>query len=337
MSRRGLVYRLMLAAALVGAIVFLVLHREYFETHVLQRELSRFGNWAPLFFVLAYALAAVLFVPGVAFTLAGGALFGPLWGTIWNLVGATCGASLAFLSARYLVSGWVAKKSGKRLSNIMRGVEAEGWRFVAFVRLVPLFPFNLLNYALGLTRIRFATYVLASAVCMVPAVIAYTWLGYAGRQAATGGANLTRDVLIAVGVLAAAALLPSLVRRFRGKPRFIEAAELRQQLGRAPKPVIIDVRTPDEFAGPFGHIPGARNVPLNDLAGALQGSDDMKSIPTVVVCLSDQRAAKGAALLREAGFERVSILRGGMQNWKQLGYPIELPESAAVDHLRREG
>ncbi|MBV8773863.1 MAG: TVP38/TMEM64 family protein, partial [Deltaproteobacteria bacterium] len=110
---------------------------------------------------------------------------------------------------------WVAKKSGERLNRIMRGVEAEGWRFIAFVRLVPLFPFNLLNYALGLTRIAFGVYVLTSAICMVPGAFAYTWLGYAGRQAAAGNQGMIRDLLLAAGVFAGLALLPRLVRRVK--------------------------------------------------------------------------------------------------------------------------
>lgn len=227
MNRRGLIYRLILTAALIGAIVLVALHRDLFQAARLEHELQRFGRWAPILFIVFYALATVLFVPGSAFSLAGGAFFGPLWGTIWNLAGATCGASLAFLTARYLASDWVTKKSGERLGRVMRGVETEGWRFVAFVRLVPLFPFNLLNYALGLTRIGFGIYVVTSAICMVPGALAYTWLGYAGRQAVSGGENTMRDVLIAVGVLATAALLPRLVRRFRGQPPFIEAGELR--------------------------------------------------------------------------------------------------------------
>ena len=83
----------------------------------------------------------------------GGALFGPLWGTLWNLSGATLGATLAFAIARYLGADWVARRAGERLVRLIRGVEEEGWRFVAFVRLVLLFPFNLVNYAFGLTRI----------------------------------------------------------------------------------------------------------------------------------------------------------------------------------------
>ncbi len=84
------------------------------------------------------------------------------------------GAALTFLTSRYLASDWVAKKSGARIGRLLGRVEAEGWRFVAFVRLVPFFPFNLLNYALGLTHIDFGTYLLTSDVRMLPGALAYT-------------------------------------------------------------------------------------------------------------------------------------------------------------------
>ena len=224
MRRRGLVLRVTLLALIGAGIVWLAFHRQLFHSAIVEQELRRFGAWTPIVFVAAYGLATVLFVPGSAFSLAGGALFGPLWGTIWNLAGATLGATLAFLAARYLASDWVVKKSGARLRRMISGVEAEGWRFIAFVRLVPLFPFNLLNYALGLTRIGLGVYVLTSAICMIPGAFAYTWLGYAGRQAVAGNKNVVRDVLIAIGVLAAVALLPRFVRRFmRTDQGFIES------------------------------------------------------------------------------------------------------------------
>jgi len=92
-----------------------------------------------------YVAVTVLLLPGSILGLAGGALFGPAWGTVYTLVGATIGATLAFLVARYVASDWVAAKAGGRVKQVIDGVEAEGWRFVAFTRLVPLFPFNLLN------------------------------------------------------------------------------------------------------------------------------------------------------------------------------------------------
>jgi uncharacterized membrane protein YdjX (TVP38/TMEM64 family) len=154
MKRRGLILRLVLVVALVAAIAWLALHHQYVQAAQLEQHPRRFGAWAPIFFIFLYSVATVLFFPGSVLTILGGALFGPLWGTLWNLAGATMGATLAFATARYVASDWVAKRTGERRARLMRGVEEEGWRFVAFVRLVPLFPFNLVNYAFGLTRIR---------------------------------------------------------------------------------------------------------------------------------------------------------------------------------------
>jgi uncharacterized membrane protein YdjX (TVP38/TMEM64 family) len=207
--------RVAVALALVAAIAWFAAHRSYFAAGHLEAELRGMGRWAPLVFIALYAAATVLFVPGSVMTLAGGALFGPLWGTLWNIIGAVLGATLAFVAARYIAADFVARRAGGRLKALVEGVEAEGWRFVAFVRLVPLFPFNLLNYALGLTRIRIAEYVIASAVCMLPGTFAYTYLGYAGREAAAHGAGAIRNIALAAGLLAAVALLPRLMRRFR--------------------------------------------------------------------------------------------------------------------------
>jgi len=139
----------------------------------------------------------------------------PCGGAAYTLVGATIGAVLAFLAARYVAADWVAAKAGGHLKQIIGGVEAEGCRFVAFARLVPLFPFNILNYALGLTRIRLTEYALATVICMAPGTIAYTYLGYAGREALAGGEAMVQKGLIALGLLAVAAFLPRLLRRLR--------------------------------------------------------------------------------------------------------------------------
>jgi uncharacterized membrane protein YdjX (TVP38/TMEM64 family) len=214
-AARTMLPRVALALALAAAIAWFATHRAWFAAGHLEAELQGLGRWAPTAFVALYAAATVLFVPGSVMTLAGGALFGPLCGTLWNLIGAVLGATLAFVAARYVAADFVARRAGGRLKALVEGVEAEGWRFVAFVRLVPLFPFNLLNYALGLTRISLAEYVLASAICMLPGAFAYTYLGYAGREAAAHGAGAIRNIALAIGLLAAAALLPRLVRRFR--------------------------------------------------------------------------------------------------------------------------
>src|SRR5262249_29678480 len=176
--------------------------------------------------------ATLAFVPGLLFGLAGGALFGPLWGSAWNLIGATTGATLAFVTARYIAGDVIARKSGGPLKRLIDGVDAEGWRFVAFVRLVPLFPFNLSNYLLGLTRIPLRHYVAASLVCMAPGTIAYTWLGHAGREALAGETEAVRYGLLALGLLAAIAVLPRLIGRLRKPIAWIEAEDVKRPLHR---------------------------------------------------------------------------------------------------------
>jgi uncharacterized membrane protein YdjX (TVP38/TMEM64 family) len=220
---------LVLLVALAGAIAWLALHREIVQSAAMEQELRRFGPWSPVLFVVIYSLAAVLFVPGSILTVAGGALFGPVWGTLWNLCGATLGATLAFAIARYVGSDWVAQRAGERLAGLIRGVEEEGWRFVAFIRLVPMFPFNLVNYAFGLTRVGLGEYAIASFVCMAPGTLAYTYLGYAGLEAASGQGCVIHKALLALALLAAVAFLPRLVRRLRGQ-HYTDAASLKRRL-----------------------------------------------------------------------------------------------------------
>jgi uncharacterized membrane protein YdjX (TVP38/TMEM64 family) len=281
MNWRNLIFRLIVVAALLGAIVWLALHREFLQPAALERELARFGPWTPILFVLLYVFATVLFVPGSVLTVAGGALFGPVWGTLWNLIGATLGAALAFIIARYVASDWVAARASERLARLIRGVEEEGWRFVAFVRLVPLFPFNLVNYAFGLTRIRLGEYMLASFVCMAPGALAYTYLGYAGREAASGHGAI-RKALLALGLLAAVAFLPRLVRRMKGQ-RFTDPATLKRRQESGEEVALIDVRTPEEFRGPLGHIAGASNIPIAELSVKLRELTEIKRKPIVTI------------------------------------------------------
>lgn len=209
-ARRWLVFSL-----LITAVALTLTYRDAINVESLQQWIESSGKAAPIVFMLIYAIGAVLFLPGSVLTLAGGALFGPLWGTLYNITGATLGAGLAFLVARYLASDWVEQKAGGQVKKLKQGIEKEGWRFVAFVRLVPLFPFNILNYALGLTRIPLGHYLITSYICMLPGAFAYTYLGYAGREAAAGGEGLIQKGLIALALLAAVAFLPRIIRRIK--------------------------------------------------------------------------------------------------------------------------
>jgi len=248
---QGAFPRLALGLLLAALAAWLAFNRDRLDPALIESAIHGLGLWAPLGHIVFFALGTILFVPGAIFGLVGGALFGPLWGTVLNLAGASLGATAAFLVARYAAADWVRRKAGGRLDRLIAGVEAEGWRFVAFVRLVPLFPFNLTNYALGLTRISLKHYVLATLVCMVPGTVAYAWLGHAGREAAAGNTAAIRYGLIALALLAAIAFLPRLVRRLRSQeqPQWIEVDGLASRLKGGPGIAVIDVRGPDEFTG----------------------------------------------------------------------------------------
>lgn len=207
--------RIALVVILAAAIAVALAYRDQIDVAAVDDWVRSKGFVAPLFFMGLYVLATVLFLPGSALSFAGGALFGPVWGTLYNLTGATIGATIAFMISRYLMSDWVARKAGGRTKQLVKGVEAEGWRFVAFVRLVPLFPFNLLNYALGLTRIKVGHYALASYLAMLPGCITITYVGYAGREVLAGGEGLLQKGMLGLALLAAGLLLPKLISRIR--------------------------------------------------------------------------------------------------------------------------
>ena len=149
------------------------------------------GAIAPIAFILIYIVATVAFLPGSILTLGAGVVFGIVQGSIYVFVGATIGATLAFLVGRYLARGWVSKKiaGNQKFKAIDRAVGNEGLKIVLLTRLSPIFPFNLLNYGLGVTGVSLKDYVLAS-VGMIPGTIMYVYIGsLAGSIATIGGAT----------------------------------------------------------------------------------------------------------------------------------------------------
>lgn len=204
---------LLAVALIVGAIWALDGH---LTAESVEAFVASLGVWAPVGFVAIYGVATVAMVPGSIFDLAGGALFGPYLGSLLNLAGGSIGAALAFFVARYVARDWVEARAGPRVKGIIQSVEADGWKFVAFVRLVPIFPYNVLNYLLGLTRIPFLHYMLATIVFMAPSTVVYTWIGHASRQAIAGNTDNLRYGLLALGLIAVLLVLPRIYKKVRG-------------------------------------------------------------------------------------------------------------------------
>ena len=312
--------RILLMLGLLAGITLAIVYRDRFDAVALEAWINDAGVLAPIVFMLIYALATVLFLPGSVITLAGGALFGPVLGTFYNLTGATLGAVLAFLISRYLASDWIEDKAGGRVKQLINGVEGEGWRFVAFVRLVPLFPFNLLNYALGLTKIRLLHYLIATYVFMLPGTIAYTYLGYAGREAIGGGERLIQKILIALALLAVVAFLPRVIGNIRRGPT-IDIPELKRRID-SNGTLVLDVRTAEDFIGEQGHIDSAVNIAVEELTDRMNELTDYIERPVAIVCRTDKRSAKAALLLTEQGFHDVHVVRGGMTKWNEANLPV---------------
>ena len=181
------------------------------------------GPWGPALFVVLYVLATVLFLPGFILTLGAGAVFGVVKGAVLVSAAATLGATAAFLLGRYLVRDEVARRLARypRFSAIDGAVAREGWKIVLLTRLSPAFPFNLLNYAFGLTRVRLRDYVLASWIGMMPGTVMYVYVGsLAGDLAAIGQAERVRTPaewgLYAMGLLATVAVTVYVTRLARG-------------------------------------------------------------------------------------------------------------------------
>lgn len=173
-----------------GLLVSLIVATKHFNVReLLQTSLiwvESLGFLGPIVFIVIYNLATLLFVPGSLLTLKGGCLFGVFWGSVYVLIAATFGATWAFLIGRYLYRDWVCRKiqSNPKFQAIDEAVKREGWKIVLLTRLSPIFPFNLLNYAFGVTQISLKDYVLGS-IGMVPGSLMYVYMGSLASDLAT--------------------------------------------------------------------------------------------------------------------------------------------------------
>ena len=149
----------------------------YLRPEEIVRWIESFGVLGPVVYIGLYSVAPGLLLPGLPLTIVGGVLFGPFWGVVYVAIGATIGATIAFIIARFMGREWVTGvlkgPALGRLSKIDDQVKLKGWKVVAVTRLIPIFPYNLLNYAFGLTSIKFSHYFIATFFCMLPGIVAY--------------------------------------------------------------------------------------------------------------------------------------------------------------------
>ena len=204
--------RLKLVIAVIIVIILVAAFQYFHIQELLKKSLdwvAGLGPSGPLLFIGIYVLACVLFIPGSILTLGAGIIFGVVKGSIIVSISATLGASCAFLAGRYLARDWVAKRieGSPKFKAIDEAVAKEGWKIVGLVRLSPIFPFNLLNYAFGLTRVSLRHYFFASWIGMLPGTVMYVYIGsLAGDLAKIGAGGRIRTpaewALYVIGLIA---------------------------------------------------------------------------------------------------------------------------------------
>jgi uncharacterized membrane protein YdjX (TVP38/TMEM64 family) len=205
----------------LAGIIALIAAAKYFHVATLLKGtldwVGTLGLWGPVLFILIYGAACVLLIPGSVLTLGAGALFGVVRGSIYVSIASLVGATAAFLVGRYLARDWVAKKvaGNPKFNAIDEAVARDGWKIVGLTRLSPVFPFVLLNYAFGLTRVSLRDYVLASWIGMMPGTVMYVYLGSLAQVGA--GQNTPLKWLIQGLGLVAAVLVTLYVTRIARK------------------------------------------------------------------------------------------------------------------------
>jgi uncharacterized membrane protein YdjX (TVP38/TMEM64 family) len=218
-------------ALLAAAITALIVLAKVFDAQGALKGvlawISGLGPLGPVIFVGIYVVATVLFLPGSVLTLGAGVVFGVIEGSIVVSIAATLGATCAFLVARYLARDWVSRQvaANDKFRAVDEAVAREGWKIVGLTRLSPIFPFNLLNYAYGVTRVSLRDYFFASWIGMIPGTVMYVYIGsLAGDLAMIGTGHRARTraewALYVVGLLATVAVtvyVTRIARRALGK------------------------------------------------------------------------------------------------------------------------
>ena len=224
---RSRIARLLLLALLAAGVAAAWRWRGLFDPLALTELIAR-SPAGPLAFIMLHIAASLFFVPRTLLAFGAGVVFGMWWGIVWAALGSVAGGIAGFLTARYIYSGFVQRADPGRLRALLQRADRGGWRMVAVIRLLPIIPHSLTNYALGLTRVRLAAYAFGSLLGQLPLTIAYADLGAAGGRALLGGADWQSQVLwpslIGVSALGLSLLIPLLARRRMRRPQPVPGA-----------------------------------------------------------------------------------------------------------------
>ncbi len=226
-KRKVIVFGIVFAAVAVGFLFLPV--REWFTA--LQVYVDRLGPLGPAVVAAAYVILTVLLIPGSALTIGAGTVFGLWTGLAVVVVGANLGALASFLLARTLLRDKVTEwaKANPRFDALDRAIAKEGFKMVLLSRLSPAFPFTLLNYLLGLTKVSVGSYALANLIGMLPGTFLYVYIGATLSSGLSEGASLFKQILLGVGLLATVGVVVLVTRAARRAIAEVEAGAAREE------------------------------------------------------------------------------------------------------------
>jgi uncharacterized membrane protein YdjX (TVP38/TMEM64 family) len=218
-NQRASFVRPLILVLIIGTLV-LILHYfqldKYLEKEQLRQLISSYGLWGPIIYLVIWTLGPALFIPATPILIIGGMVFGPFWGEVYVLFGATAGAIMAFLAARYFARGWVASRlAGTRLMALDDLVAQQGWKIVAFSRLMPIFPYALVNYAFGLTRVSFLSFTVATFLGMFPLTMIYVYFSANLLDLLQGRFSL--PVMLGAVLVVLAAITPLIYKKIKAR------------------------------------------------------------------------------------------------------------------------
>ncbi|NQY42850.1 MAG: TVP38/TMEM64 family protein [Legionellales bacterium] len=159
-----------------------LLFAKYWDIGFISQHIKSFGLFAPLLFILMYMLSTVSLIPAACMSFIGGYIFGFYNGLILNIIGSLLGVFSAFIIGRYITKGLVKRSLGNKANRFIQSCEKFGWKFIAVFRLTPLIPFDIMNYAFGITNVKTIQYIFISSICMLPGLLTYTYLGNLGME-----------------------------------------------------------------------------------------------------------------------------------------------------------
>lgn len=216
--KKNRVLRAAIVAAVIAGFVAVLVYRNAIDAASVVAWAQNQSWWATaLEFLVVHMAAGLVFVPRLIMGLAAGVLFGPLWGSVLSLIGGTLSSFTGFVLVRFVNADSVRLREAPAIGPWLDKAEAQGWRLVFIVRLIPVLPHSLVNYVFGLSRMSTRGYLLGSALGMVPTSVVYANLGASGRSIAESGSDLSNYALMAAwgfGLIFVSWLLPKAIQKF---------------------------------------------------------------------------------------------------------------------------